>query len=105
MTDCCLGIFAKWPLPGAVKTRLGGSPEWAAAVARAFLLDTLSRTSGLGRRVLVFSPEGALEDFTWLVSGIELVPQASGDLGARLESFITTALATASKAVVIGTDS
>src|SRR5437588_531917 len=40
-----LGVFAKQPVPGAVKTRLAAatSPEWAARVAEAFLADTLDR--------------------------------------------------------------
>jgi uncharacterized protein len=106
MTNCCLGIFAKRPLPGAVKTRLGGTPEWGAAVARAFLLDTLLRTASLGRRVLVFSPADARGEFAGIApTGVELVPQAAGDLGARLETFIAAALRTSSKVVVIGTDS
>ena len=103
-----LGIFAKWPQPGAVKTRLGGSPEWCAAAARAFLLDTLSRTAGVAaRQVLVFSPKEAQQAFADLPCGEPiLVPQADGDLGVRLEAFLSAELAGgAGKVVVIGTDS
>jgi glycosyltransferase A (GT-A) superfamily protein (DUF2064 family) len=40
-----LGIFAKQPVPGQVKTRLAEqtSAEWAASVGAAFLLDTVER--------------------------------------------------------------
>jgi uncharacterized protein len=107
MTRDSLGIFAKWPRPGAVKTRLGGSPEWGAAVARAFLLDILARTSGFSRRVVVFSPTETREEFAHLLQGqAVLVPQADGDLGVRLDTFIDSELAAgAAKVVVIGTDS
>src|SRR5262249_57880028 len=49
-TQRVLGIFAKWPTPGTVKTRLQPAKrvprtagEWAARVAAAFLADTLDR--------------------------------------------------------------
>jgi rSAM/selenodomain-associated transferase 1 len=103
-----LGIFAKWPRPGAVKTRLGLPPEHAAAVARAFLLDTLARLAPLPvRRVVVFSPRDAQEDFAALLpTGFDLVAQADGDLGARLEAFFACALASgAQRVVAVGTDS
>src|SRR5436190_18986949 len=39
-----LGVFAKYPEPGRVKTRLAAatSPAWAAQVAEALLLDCLA---------------------------------------------------------------
>src|SRR5438105_9408368 len=89
-----LGIFAKWPHPGAVKTRLGAA-EWGARVARAFLLDTLYRLAGVaGRRVLVFAPAAMQADFTALAgAAFDLEPQAEGVLGARLERFSAGQLA------------
>lgn len=103
-----LGVFAKWPAPGRAKTRLGLDPDLAARVARAFLLDTLSCLAGVpARRVLVFSPPEAEIDFASLVGpGYLLVPQADGDLGRRLETFIGAELAAGSgKVVVVGADS
>src|SRR5439155_33270 len=53
-----LGVFAKQPLPGQVKTRLAAaaSPEWAARVAAAFLADCLDRFAGLdARRIVAFA--------------------------------------------------
>jgi rSAM/selenodomain-associated transferase 1 len=104
---CSLGVFAKWPHPGTVKTRLGGPAGWNAAVARAFLLDTLARTAGLAdRRVLAFAPPEARGPFAALVSGVVLTPQADGDLGARLHAFLAGELGGgAGKVVVVGTDS
>ena len=103
-----LGIFAKFPAPGTVKTRLGGSPEHGAAVARAFLLDVLERTESVdAERVVVFAPADAREEMARLVGpGISLVPQTAGGLGERLERFIGDRLdAGADRVVVIGTDS
>ena len=44
-----LGIFAKQPTPGHVKTRLAAatSPEFAAQVADAMLRDTLDRLAAI----------------------------------------------------------
>jgi rSAM/selenodomain-associated transferase 1 len=103
-----LGLFAKWPRPGTVKTRLGGPPEWGAAVARAFLLDALERLSALpARRVLAFAPGDAERDFAEMVRGrFDLLPQSEGDLGQRLQSFFVAQLAVGAPAVVVvGTDS
>ena len=105
-----LGLFAKAPRPGAVKTRLGAgpSPDWGACVARAFLLDTLARLSAVaGRRVLAFTPADAREDFAALApSGCELTAQPDGDLGQRMSGFITAQLNAGAEAVVLlGADS
>ncbi len=103
-----LGIFAKWPAPGQAKTRLGLPPEEAARAARAFLLDTIARMTGVAERaVVVYSPPGAGDDFRSLLGpGVELEPQADGDLGARLEQFLAGRLrAGAMKVVVVGSDS
>ena len=50
-----LGLFAKEPRPGCVKTRLAAatSAEWATQVADAFLRDLLVRSTGIeAERVL-----------------------------------------------------
>jgi rSAM/selenodomain-associated transferase 1 len=105
-----LGLFAKWPAPGAVKTRLAShtSPEWAAHVARAFLGDTLERLAVLPvRRVLAYAPPEAGAAFAALTGdGYETVPQAFGDLGQRLAVFLEQQLQNGANAVVIvGADS
>jgi rSAM/selenodomain-associated transferase 1 len=103
-----LGVFAKWPAPGLVKTRLGFSAERAATVARAFLLDTLGRLSKRAdHRRVVFAPALARAEFAQLVpSSYDLEPQGDGDLGARMERFITAQFAaSAHKVVVVGADS
>ena len=64
--DCVLGLFAKWPAPGQVKTRLAAetSPAFAAAVAAALLDDALDRWADLPvRRIVAFSPPEAAGGF------------------------------------------
>jgi uncharacterized protein len=108
MVPRVLGLFAKRPAPGAVKTRLGRSPEWAARVARAFLLDTVARLSAVAaRRVIAFAPAEAADEFAALAAGrFALTPQADGDLGRRMCGFITAQLeAGAESVVLVGADS
>lgn len=104
-----LGLFAKWPEPGTVKTRLARDDAvWGARVARAFLLDTLHRLDAVdAQRVLVFAPAEREADFAALVSDrFVLVPQADGDLGRRLSAFFASQFAAGVRAVVaVGTDS
>src|SRR6516225_510580 len=88
-----LGLFAKWPEPGRVKTRLATatSAGWAADVARAFLRDLAVRLAGVGdRRVLAFAPRDAGALFADAMgASFALVPQSDGDLGRRLATFFT----------------
>jgi rSAM/selenodomain-associated transferase 1 len=105
-----LGIFAKWPYAGAVKTRLASatSPSWAARVADAFLRDVLARMSGIAaRRVIAFAPDDAEALFAELAgAAYQLWPQPDGDLGCRMEAFLHARFSSRSEPVVlIGTDS
>ena len=107
--EVTLALFAKQPIPGRVKTRLASatSPEWAAALSEAFLLDALDRFESFeGRRVLVYDPPEAWGYFERMTAGrYELVPQAGGDLGQRLGSFLESAINQSSASVlVVGTD-
>src|SRR5579872_1262440 len=86
-----LGLFAKWPASGTVKTRLAaGAPDWGARVARAFLLDMVDRLATVdARRVLVFAPAAGGPEFAALVGDrFDLTPQSEGDLGQRLAGFV-----------------
>jgi uncharacterized protein len=105
-----LGLFAKLPRQGAVKTRLGAgqTPDWGARVARAFLLDALVRLSTVAvRRVLAFAPANAEQEFAALAqSRFALAPQSEGDLGRRMAGFFTAQLEAGAEAVVlVGADS
>ena len=109
-TGRVLGVFAKEPAAGRVKTRLaaGRPPAWAAAVAAAFLGDTLERFRHVGdRRVVAFAPAEARAYFAGIAGPhYDLEPQADGDLGARLRAFIEAELRRgAGRVVVLGTDS
>src|SRR5262249_16933683 len=97
-------------IPGQVKTRLAAatSPEWAAAVAAAFLQDTLDSLSRIdARRVLAFAPASERAFFTEVVADrYELTPQCEGDLGRRLATFFAEQFASGARQVVLlGTDS
>lgn len=104
-----LGLFAKWPAPGTVKTRLAhGNAAWGARVARAFLLDALQRFAVVeAQRLLVFAPVEREVDFAFLAADrFTLTPQADGDLGQRLAAFFAQQFNAGARAlVVIGTDS
>lgn len=79
-----LVVIAKDPVPGRVKTRLCPpcSPQQAADIARAALLDTLDAVGAAraGRRVLAF--DGARPD--WLPATFEVVAQRGNGLDERL---------------------
>lgn len=96
-------VFAKWPLPGAVKTRLAthvGS-DTAAALARAMLEDTLARLSGDRVPVVlaVDRPDAALG------VGVPTWGQGEGNLGARMGHVLARALTQHEWAIAFGTDS
>jgi rSAM/selenodomain-associated transferase 1 len=104
-----LGLFAKWPAPGAAKTRLAaGDPAFGARVARAFLLDSLDRLATVdAARVLVFAPPEARAEFAAVTaSRFELEAQGPGGLGERLSAFFARRLSAGAGAVVaLGSDS
>jgi len=105
-----LGIFAKWPEPGRVKTRLaiGASPGFAIRVAESFLADTLERLQDFpARRLVAYTPPERELDFIHLIRGrFELTPQGEGDLGRRMADFFRARFSEGSKHVVLlGTDS
>lgn len=110
-----LGIFAKRPDPGRVKTRLaeGLGAEFAAEAHEAMLFDLLDAWGSDrllapgGRRVLAFDPPDAGPWFDERVPGsFALQPQAAGDLGGRLRAFFEGEFEDgAGKVVAIGADS
>jgi rSAM/selenodomain-associated transferase 1 len=104
-----LGVFAKWPEAGAVKTRLkDADTTWNVRVAHALLLDTLERLASVTvHRVVAFSPPEREADFAAVVAGrYSLTAQVEGDLGQRLSAFFRQGFEKgACSVVVVGTDS
>jgi rSAM/selenodomain-associated transferase 1 len=105
-----LGLFAKWPAPGTVKTRLAcGDAAWGIRAAQAFLLDALQRLAAAvdAHRVLAFAPAERQADFAAVAANrFTLTPQGEGDLGQRLAAFVDRHLEAGARAVVVvGTDS
>lgn len=95
-------IIAKAPVPGHSKTRLTPpcTPEQAAALAEAALVDTLAAVAavpGERRRLLVL--EGEPGD--WVPDGFEVHPQRSGGLGDRLAGAFAAA---GERAFLVGMD-
>lgn len=78
MVDRVIIVFAKAPIPGKVKTRLGLDPLLAAALHEAFVRDVLATLAPFGDRVQlhVTEPHPAFPESRHL--------QAPGDLGARM---------------------
>jgi rSAM/selenodomain-associated transferase 1 len=102
--------MAKVPLAGTVKTRLASilPPEKCAALAAAFLQDTIKKAETVCKNViLAYSPAGQrriLEDS--VSSEISLAEQKGADLGERMRNAFEFAFRENSDAaVMIGTDS
>ena len=104
-----IAVIAKTPVPGRVKTRLCPpcGPRQAADLATAALQDTLAAACAAraGRRVLVL--EGEAGD--WVPQGMEVIEQATGGLGDRLQALFETLAVTGSgrghgAVVVVGMD-
>ena len=105
-----LGVFAKYWLPGAVKTRLARSigNDRASQLYRQFVITLLTRFRELGdRRVVVYSPAERHAEFAAITPPAwQLTPQSSGDLGQRMHAFFETHLIGCDDRVVLtGTDS
>jgi rSAM/selenodomain-associated transferase 1 len=84
-----LAVMAKAPVAGQVKTRLlpALTPDEAAELSRALLVDQLNHLSGLNpaELYLAFAPEDARAMMTELVpSRFRLFAQRGDDLGARM---------------------
>ncbi|MBW3624950.1 MAG: TIGR04282 family arsenosugar biosynthesis glycosyltransferase [Armatimonadetes bacterium] len=104
-----LWVFAKWPEPGAVKTRLCPplSPQQAADLARAFLedrVDSLRSASGLEGGI-AYAPAAAGERFREAFPGARRTPQGEGELGERMARVVRESLAERRPAVLlVGSD-
>lgn len=112
-----LGIFAKQPVPGRVKTRLAADwgDERAAALYDCFVRDLLSRFASVGdRRVIGFAPNAddarqwfnAASQSSTSAEGWMLWPQPEFDLGGRMANFFETWTESVDhRTILIGSDS
>ena len=101
-------IFARAPIVGEVKTRLGKvvGEQHALTLYEAFLDDVCQLTAGLGaRRQLAISGDIDHPSLARLSKSqrIELVPQGEGDLGAKLSRAVCREVERG-PVVVIGSD-
>jgi len=95
-------LFARAPLPGRVKTRLGLQPEVAAELHHAFVSDTLE----------MLAPFPAVELSTdqpteaWNGYAVARSVQCPGDLGAKLYAAISSGLERGyAPVLILGSDS
>ena len=107
----CVIVFAKNPIPNAVKTRLIPtlSPEQAATLYTAFLTDwceTLAELSDVDL-VIAYTPADAQPDLQALIGDAAIyIPQVGIDLGERLTSATQWAAEHGwTKILLVGSDS
>lgn len=111
MSPSVLGVFAKAPVPGRVKTRLAQEigPAAAAALYRRLGRQVVAAVVGSGYRTFVWftPPDGRDAVRAWLdgLGAAGFFPQAGGHLGTRLVHAFGRSFAAGDGAVVIiGTD-
>ncbi len=105
--DFLLGVFAKEPVAGNVKTRLCPPLSFAEAAElyNISLQETVGRMMEAGFQPAIFYA-GRREYFQQYFSGSSLFPQGEGDLGMRMERVLGGQLESGfRKVVLIGTDS
>jgi rSAM/selenodomain-associated transferase 1 len=102
-----LGVFAKQPLPGMVKTRLCPplTQEQAADLYRVCLQETVTRMQSLVGCELAICYSGDKDWFANTFPGVRLVPQCGRDLGERMARSLSDWLAAGYQAaLLIGSD-
>jgi rSAM/selenodomain-associated transferase 1 len=104
MPEAIVAIFAKYPEPGSVKTRL--IPEIGAdravELAEVFLADTVSMVRKLDWAECIVAATAAFERHYFKPH--ELWLQSEGDLGERLEKILRLALKRREIVLAIGAD-
>jgi rSAM/selenodomain-associated transferase 1 len=105
MPEAIVCIFAKPPEPGTVKTRLIPElgPERAAALAEAFLEDTIAMVRTLPWAECIVAATRAFARSYFKPEEVWL--QSEGDLGERLEKVLRLALKRRPIVLAIGADS
>ncbi|PIQ88796.1 MAG: glycosyltransferase [Candidatus Omnitrophica bacterium CG11_big_fil_rev_8_21_14_0_20_42_13] len=108
--DNVLMIFAKYPMPGFVKTRLAKSigRKNAASLYKLFVEAIIALTEDdKYARIVYFMPQNRKEQFiNWLGADIKFAAQCGNSLGQRMfNAFKDTFKKGAKKVIAIGTDS
>lgn len=107
MANQVLGIFAKQPLAGRVKTRLCPplSPRQAAELYLVCLQETVLGMNALAAETILFY-DGDRSFFAETFPGLRRIAQGTGDLGQRLDlAFSQLFSEGCSAAALIGSDS
>ncbi|MCD4689717.1 MAG: glycosyltransferase, partial [Desulfuromonadaceae bacterium] len=94
MSNRILGIFAKQPVAGQVKTRLCPplSPQQAAELYHICLQETVAAMAKApAERVLFY--DGDVTYFKTAFPGLRLIRQSDGDLGRRIDCALRQLLA------------
>lgn len=103
-------IFAKYPEPGKVKTRLARSVglERATLLYKEMTEMVVARTEphhGEYERTLYFDPPEKSRDFKVWFPSLAIKPQRTGDLGLRMKSAIEESFRSgADRVVLVGSD-
>lgn len=105
-------VFVRAPQPGRVKTRLAASigDQAALGIYRRLAEHTLREAAAVADEDVAVrvhhTPAGAGDAVrAWLGAGPVYLPQADGDLGARMEDAFTRAFAEgAERVVIVGSD-
>jgi hypothetical protein len=101
-------VFVKYPLRGAVKTRLARTigQETAVEVYRCLVADTLTLAREAGFRPWVFFHPGAARRamIEWLGPDLAYEPQRGRDLGERMYGAFQRAFRECCRAVLVGSD-
>lgn len=100
----CVAVFAKPPVAGTSKTRLGRvvGHDRAAELARALLADSVDRWRATEHSVVLATTEPGADH--GLHGAIPAVDQGGGDLGARIERVLRQCLAAHPWAMAVGAD-
>lgn len=102
-----IGLVAKAPVPGQVKTRLCPplTPAEAAAVAAALLADTVDSAVSTGAEVWCVATGDRRRFAGLLPPGLPLLHQVGDGLGARLANALAALCATgAERVLLVGAD-
>ncbi|WP_341236289.1 TIGR04283 family arsenosugar biosynthesis glycosyltransferase [uncultured Limnobacter sp.] len=101
-----VAVFAKYPYPGRVKTRLAPllGAEQCAAFARYLLLSTLDKLQGMN--VVLWTDGGSDQQWAELLRGraVQRCVQPEGHLGKRMQTAVETHLKRSELVVLLGPD-